>query len=54
MPNLKCHLRGEDELVALEEPPGGVHEDRVRDAVRQVLHPSLHVARRYRPLDGNL
>ena len=54
MKSLERHLRREDELVALEEAPRGVHEDLVRDAVRQVLHPRLDVARRDRPLYRHL
>ena len=51
---LECHLCREDEFVGFEETPGGVHEDAVGDAVRQVVDADLHVLGRSRPLDGHV
>ena len=39
--NLERHLCGENQLVALEETSGGVHEHRVRHAVGQIGHPAI-------------
>lgn len=44
----------EDELVAFEKSSGRVHEDAVRDAVRQVGHPDSDVLGLCRPLDGHV
>ncbi len=52
--NLECHLCSEDEFVGLEETPGGVHEDAVGDAVRQVVDANPHVVGRSRTLDGHV
>ena len=39
--NRERHLRCEDDLVSLEQSPGGVHEHGVRDAVDQVYNTLL-------------
>jgi hypothetical protein len=52
--NLECHLCSEDEFIGLEETSGGVHEDAVGDAVRQVVDADPHVIGRGGPLDGHV
>ena len=51
-PNLHSHLRHEDELVRLEEPPAGVHVRLVGDGVDEVVHPGLQRVRGGGQLDA--
>ena len=49
---LECELGSEGELVALEQPSGGVHEHGVGDAVNQVEHASLDLLGRFCTIYG--
>jgi len=51
---LKSHLSCENEFVALKQSPGGVEEDRVGDAVNQVVDPEADLLGRRCPFDGLL
>ena len=49
---LEGDLRCEDELVPLEQSPGGIHEHGVGDAVDEVQHTLFDLLRGFSSLDG--
>ena len=51
--HLEGHLCREDELVSLKQASGRVHEDRVGDAVSQIVHPDLDIVGWCGSLDGH-